>query len=149
MKTQDFDFHLPEHLIAQYPTKERTASRLLYVNPVSNDITDEQFLDFSKHLSSDDLLIFNDTRVIKARLFGKKTTGGAAEVFIERVLNQHEAYALIRASRSPKIGSVITLEEHIDVEVVAREDDLFHLKFLSETPVLDLLEQYGNLPLPP
>jgi len=149
MKTQDFDFHLPENLIAQQPSAQRTASRLLYLNPLSSDITDSAFLDFPNYLSKNDLLIFNDTRVIKARLFGKKITGGVVEVLIERVLNNHHAYALVRASRAPKTGSLMKLCDQIDVEVIGREDDLFHLKFLSETPVLDLLEQYGSLPLPP
>ena len=149
MKTQDFDFHLPEHLIAQNPTEQRTASRLLYVNSNTNEPRDERFLDLPSHFRENDLLIFNDTRVIKARLFGKKATGGAIEVLIERVLDDCHAYALIRASRAPKIGSLMSLNDAFDVEVIGRDDDLFHLKFLSETPVLDLLELYGNLPLPP
>lgn len=149
MRTQDFDFFLPDHLIAQHPTKERNASRLLYVKPLSNEITDRQFLDLPHYLSSGDLIIFNDTRVIKARLFGKKASGGAVEVLIERVLNEHEVYALVRASRSPKIGSSILIEDNIKIDVTGRNGDLFQLKFLSEKPVLDLLEEYGNLPLPP
>jgi S-adenosylmethionine:tRNA ribosyltransferase-isomerase len=149
MKTQDFDFHLPEHLIAQNPTKQRTASRLLYIDPSAKKLSDEKFLDLPNHLTKNDLLIFNDTRVIKARLFGKKATGGAVEVFIERIIDDQHAYALIRASRSPKIGSIINLSNQIDVEVTDRKDDLFYLKFLSKTPVLDLLDQYGHLPLPP
>ena len=149
MKTQDFDFHLPEHLIAQNPTKERTASRLLTINSSSGKPNDDKFLNLPNYFSKNDLLIFNDTRVIKARLFGKKTTGGAVEVLIERVLDDQHAWALIRASRSPKIGSIMTVSNQIDVEVIGREDDLFHLKFLSEIPVLTLLDQYGSLPLPP
>jgi S-adenosylmethionine:tRNA ribosyltransferase-isomerase len=149
MKTQDFDFHLPEHLIAQHPTKSRTGSRLLYLDSVRGNIADEQFTDITKHLSSKDLIIFNDTRVIKARLFGEKATGGSIEVFIERVINDHEAYALIRSSRSPKIGSLLKLAEVLDVEVIGRNGDLFHVRFLTDTPLMELLEQYGNLPLPP
>lgn len=149
MRTQDFDFFLPDHLIAQHPTKERNASRLLYVKPLSNEITDRQFLDLPHYLSSGDLIIFNDTRVIKARLFGKKASGGAVEILIERVLNEHEVYALVRASRSPKVGSSILIEDNIKIDVTGRNGDLFQLKFLSEKPVLDLLEEYGNLPLPP
>lgn len=149
MKTQDFNFNLPEHLIAQHPTKERSASRLLQLDAATGSINDRSFLDFPNYLSANDLLIFNDTRVIKARLFGQKSTGGTVEVLIERAINNHEAFALVRASRSPKVGSRLTLAEQIDVEVISREGDLFHLKFLSETPLLDLLEQYGNLPLPP
>jgi S-adenosylmethionine:tRNA ribosyltransferase-isomerase len=149
MRTQDFDFFLPDHLIAQHPTKERNASRLLYVKPLSNEITDRQFLDLPHYLNSGDLIIFNDTRVIKARLFGKKASGGAVEVLIERVLNEHEVYALVRASRSPKVGSSILIDDNIKIDVTGRNGDLFQLKFLSEKPVLDLLEEYGNLPLPP
>lgn len=149
MKTQDFDFHLPEELIAQHPTAKRSASKLLYLNGVTGDIKDEAFLDFPDHLSEKDLLIFNDTRVIKARLFGKKITGGAVEVLIERIINNHEAFALVKASRSPQIGSRILLSDHIEAEIIGRKHDLFHLKFLSSTPLFDLLEQYGSLPLPP
>ncbi len=149
MKTEDFNFDLPEHLIAQHPAPQRNASRLLYLNDISGVPTDNVFLDFPNFLSKDDVLIFNDTRVIKARLFGHKATGGNVEVFIERVINEHEAYALIRASRAPKAGTRLTLANAIEVEVLGRKDDLFHLNFLSSTPVLDLLEQYGNLPLPP
>ena len=112
MKTQDFNFHLPENLIAQHPTTERSASKLLHLNAISGAIADNIFLDFPDHCSDKDLLIFNDTRVIKARLFGQKSTGGSVEVLIERVINNHEAFALIRASRSPKAGSRITLCEH-------------------------------------
>lgn len=149
MKTQDFDFHLPERLIAQHPTESRSASRLLYLNALTGSISDEQFIDIDNHLSSNDLLIFNDTRVIKARLFGEKLTGGSIEVFIERVISDHEAYALIRSSRSPRIGSLLKLSEVLDVEVIGRNGDLFHVRFLTDTPLMELLEQYGNLPLPP
>jgi S-adenosylmethionine:tRNA ribosyltransferase-isomerase len=149
MKTLDFDFHLPENLIAQHPATQRTASRLLHVDASSGKLTDEKFLDFPNHFLKNDLIIFNDTRVIKARLFGQKITGGAVEALIERVINKHEAYALVRASRTPKIGSLMTLCNEIEVEVIGRKGDLFHLKFLSDTSLLDLLEQYGNLPLPP
>lgn len=149
MKTQDFDFHLPENLIAQHPAKQRTASRLLHVDALSDTLADSTFLDLPKHLNKNDLLIFNDTRVIKARLFGQKATGGAVEVLIERILDDSQAYAMVRSSRAPKAGTLMTLCNEINVEVIGRVDDLFHLKFLSDTPVLDLLEQYGNLPLPP
>jgi len=95
------------------------------------------------------LLIFNDTRVIKARLFGQKESGGSVEVLIERVIHSHLAYAHVRASRSPKIGSKMRLSDAFDVVVTARHDDLFELQFLGETSIFDLLEQYGSLPLPP
>jgi|TARA_B110000879_G_scaffold29085_1_gene39724 S-adenosylmethionine:tRNA ribosyltransferase-isomerase len=149
MQTKDFDFHLPDHLIAQHPAPQRNASRLLQVSAQTGHLIDSRFLDLPNTLSKDDLLIFNDTRVIKARLFGHKATGGVIEVMIERVLNDHEAHALIRASRSPKIGSTVILDNAVEVKIIGRDDDLFHLKFLSETPVLDFLETHGNLPLPP
>lgn len=149
MKTEDFNFDLPPHLIAQHPARERNASRLLYLDAIPGMPSDNLFLDLPIYLSKNDVLIFNDTRVIKARLFGHKATGGNVEVFIERVINDHEVYALIRASRAPKAGSRLRLADAIDAEVLGRDDDLFHVKFLSETSVLELLEQYGNLPLPP
>lgn len=149
MRTQDFDFYLPTQLIAQHPTSDRTASRMLHINGTDGNLTDEVFLDLPNFLHAGDLLVFNDTRVIKARLFGHKHTGGNTEVLIERVVNQHTAYAHVRASRAPKIGSQIKLADAFDVEVTARHDDLFELRFLSEISALDLLEQYGALPLPP
>ncbi|MDP3678850.1 MAG: tRNA preQ1(34) S-adenosylmethionine ribosyltransferase-isomerase QueA [Methylotenera sp.] len=149
MRTLDFDFYLPEHLIAQHPTSERTASRMLHVNGTNGNLTDEAFSDFTNFLNAGDLLVFNDTRVIKARLFGHKETGGNVEVLIERIINQHVVYAHVRASRSPKVGSRINLANAFDVEVTARHDDLFELHFLSNSTVLELLEAHGALPLPP
>lgn len=149
MKTEDFDFYLPDELIAQHPTADRSASRMLHVNGINGAISDETFLDLPDFLHAGDLLVFNDTRVIKARLFGHKHTGGNVEVLIERVINQHTAYAHVRASRAPKIGTQLKLAEAFDVEVTARHDDLFELHFLSDSSVLDLLEQHGALPLPP
>ncbi len=149
MKTSDFDFNLPEHLIAQHPATERNASRLLHVDATNSNFTDAQFLQLPAFLAKGDLLVFNDTRVIKARLYGNKATGGAVEVLVERVLDAHHAMAHLRASRSPKVGSFLALAEKIKVEVIGRDGDLFHLKFHDETPIFNLLEQYGNLPLPP
>lgn len=149
MRTQDFDFYLPTALIAQHPTAERTASRMLHVNAVNNSLSDGMFSDLTKLLNSGDLVVFNDTRVIKARLFGHKHSGGNVEVLIERVIDEHIAYAHVRASRAPKVGTQIKLADAFDVEVTARHDDLFELRFLSGSPVLDLLELYGALPLPP
>jgi S-adenosylmethionine:tRNA ribosyltransferase-isomerase len=149
MHTKDFDFDLPEHLIAQYPALQRNASRLLRLDGKTGELADSKFLNLPDYFTENDLLVFNDTRVIKARLFGQKATGGAIEVLIERVLNSSSALAHVRASRSPKIGSYITLSNYIRAEVIGRNGDLFHLIFLSETPIYELLEQYGHLPLPP
>jgi S-adenosylmethionine:tRNA ribosyltransferase-isomerase len=149
MQTKDFDFDLPEHLIAQYPALQRNASRLLRLNGRTGELGDSKFLNFPDYFNENDVLVFNDTRVIKARLYGQKTTGGAIEVLIERVLDASSALAHVRASRSPKIGSFITLSNSIRAEIIGRNDDLFHLQFHSETPIYELLEQFGQLPLPP
>lgn len=149
MRTQDFDFYLPSELIAQYPAEKRSGSRLLHLDGQSGKLTDSAFAALTQWLTPNDLIVFNDTRVIKARLFGQKTTGGAIEVMIERALNDHEALAQVRASRSPKAGAKLLLEGLIEATVIGREDDLFHLKFLSDASIYDLLEQYGHLPLPP
>lgn len=149
MRTEDFDFYLPDALIAQHPTFERTASRMLHLDGQNGSLSDKQFLDLVDSINVGDLLVFNDTRVIKARLFGHKHSGGNVEVLIERVINSHTAYAHVRASRAPKVGSLIRLADAFDAEVTARHDDLFELRFLSETAVLDLLDAHGALPLPP
>lgn len=147
MRTQDFNFNLPEHLIAQHPTADRTASRLLHLS--DGQLFDRQFTDLPAQLDTGDLLVLNNTRVIKARLFGNKASGGQIEVLVERVLDEHHAWAQIRASRSPKAGSRLILADSIEVEVTGRHDDLFELKFLDDRSVLALLEDYGSLPLPP
>lgn len=149
MRTEDFNFYLPPELIAQHPTSDRASSRMLYVNGENGSLDDKLFFDLPNYLQPGDLLVFNDTRVIKARLFGHKHTGGNVEVMIERVINEHIAYAQIRASRAPKVGNKLRLADAFDVEVTVRHDDLFELRFLSETSVLDLLELHGALPLPP
>ncbi|MFC3121119.1 tRNA preQ1(34) S-adenosylmethionine ribosyltransferase-isomerase QueA [Agaribacter flavus] len=149
MKVTDFDFDLPERLIAKYPTETRTASRMLHLDGKSGKVKDKQFTDILDLLDPGDLLIFNNTRVIPARLFGHKATGGKVEVMLERVLNDNTALAHVKASKSPKEGSVITLEGGLEAEVLGREGELFHLTFKAEENVFDLLEQYGHMPLPP
>jgi S-adenosylmethionine:tRNA ribosyltransferase-isomerase len=149
MKTQDFDFYLPDALIAQHPTHQRNASRLLQLTGSTGQLQDKLFLDLPDLIQAGDLLVFNDTRVIKARLFGTKASGGAVEMLVERVIDTQHVWAHIRASRAPKAGTRIILAEAFEAEVIGRDDDLFHVKFLGEAPVLDLLEQYGALPLPP
>ena len=149
MRTQDFDFYLPDTLIAQHPTSQRSASRLLHLTGKTGQLLDNLFLDLPSFINAGDLLVFNDTRVIKARLFGVKNSGGAVEILVERVLNAHHVLAHIRASRAPKVGTIIKLANAFEVEVLGRDDDLFHVKFLTSCSVLDTLEQYGALPLPP
>jgi S-adenosylmethionine:tRNA ribosyltransferase-isomerase len=149
MQTQDFDFYLPDSLIAQHPASARNASRLLQLDGNTGRLQDSQFIDLASFLNVGDCLVFNDTRVIKARLFGEKSTGGAVELLVERVLDTHHVLAHIRASRAPKAGARLKLAYAIDAEVIGRDDDLFHVKFLGDASVLDLLEQFGALPLPP
>ncbi len=149
MRTQDFDFYLPDSLVAQHPTSARNASRLLHLNGKTGQLHDNLFVDLPDFLSAGDLMVFNDTRVIKARLFGHKTTGGTVEMLVERILDTHHVLAHIRASRAPKVSTKLKLADAFEAEVIGRDDDLFHVKFLGDTPVLDLLEQYGALPLPP
>ncbi|MEY4730670.1 MAG: hypothetical protein RL020_1828 [Pseudomonadota bacterium] len=148
MRTDDFDYFLPPELVAQFPPAVRGASRLLQLDG-ANQLHHLQFRDLLEHVNVGDVMVFNDTRVIKARLFGEKSTGGKVEVMIERVINEHEVLALIRSSKSPLPGSVFRLADAFDVKVVGRIDDLFHLRFDSSETVFALLEKYGALPLPP
>lgn len=149
MRTTDFDFDLPDELIAQFPTRERSASRLLRLDGQNGALDDRLFCELPQFLQAGDLLVFNDTRVIKARLAGIKTSGGMVEVLIERVLDNHRALAHVRASKSPKPGSRLLLANAFEAEVIARQEDLFLLHIDSETPILDLLEKHGAMPLPP
>ena len=147
MRTDEFDFVLPERLIAQHPPGQRGASRLLHA--YEDVLEDCRFADLLQLVRPDDVLVLNDTRVIKARLFGSKQSGGKVEVFIERVLNEHEALAQIRASHAPKAGSFMYLVGNLRVEVMGREGRFFRLRFFSKDSVLKLLERHGQLPLPP
>ncbi|MCX7192486.1 MAG: tRNA preQ1(34) S-adenosylmethionine ribosyltransferase-isomerase QueA [Proteobacteria bacterium] len=147
MRTDEFDFVLPDGLIAQHPPAQRGASRLLHVH--NGVLEDRQFADLLQVVKQDDLLVLNDTRVIKARLFGIKRSGGKIEVLVERVLNEHEVLAQVRASKSPVAGSYLLLATELSVEVLGRVGEFFHLRFCSDEPVLELLERYGRLPLPP
>jgi S-adenosylmethionine:tRNA ribosyltransferase-isomerase len=149
MKTQDFDFDLPAELIAQHPAQHRTGSRLLYLNSALDQLLDQQFADLKNHLKSGDVMIFNDTRVVKARLFGHRESGGKVEVMVERVLDDHHVLAVIRASHAPKPGGKLWLAGCIPVMVVDRGETFYTLEFMHETPIHALLENYGHLPLPP
>lgn len=141
----NFDFHLPPELIAQAPLPERSASRLLQV--AGERVIDRQFTDIMDLLQPGDLLVFNDTRVLKARLFGAKASGGKVEVLIERVLDERTALAQVRASKSPQPGSTMRLADAFEVTVGARAGEFFTLTFPSD--VIELLDTYGRLPLPP
>lgn len=149
MRTTEFDFYLPSELIAQFPTKERSASRLLRLNGNNGLISNEQFIDICHFIDAGDLMIFNNTKVIKARLTGQKQSGGAIEALIERIIDEHHVLAHVRASRSPKPGSRLIFANAFEAEVEAREDDLFLLRIDSTKPILELLDECGTLPLPP
>ena len=149
MKLSDYRFTLPEHLIAKYPAEKRTASRLLRLNGKTGDITHSMFSDMLSLVDEGDLLVFNNTRVIPARLLGKKETGGQVEVLVERILTEHTVLAHVRASKAPKPGTRLLLEEHVNVTVEGRKDALFILRFDHQESVLTLLEGYGHMPLPP
>lgn len=144
MFLSDFDYELPEELIARYPMPERRASRLLVAGSGNED---HQFANFPLLLNPGDLLVFNNTRVIRARLHGKKTTGGRAEILIERVLADNEALAQVRASKTPKPGSTIVLAGDCVATVAGRENDMFVLRFTRSLD--DFLAQHGEIPLPP
>lgn len=149
MQLTDFDYHLPPELIASEPLPERTASRLLVLDGNTGVHHDAKFTDLPTLLQPGDLLVFNDTRVIPARLLGQKASGGKVEVLVERVTGTHTALAHIRASKPPKAGSRLQLEGVLEVEVTGRQDELFMVTFLHTEPLLALLERYGHIPLPP
>ncbi|MGW8309777.1 MAG: tRNA preQ1(34) S-adenosylmethionine ribosyltransferase-isomerase QueA [Thiogranum sp.] len=149
MQLSDFDYPLPERLIAHHPARPRSASRLLDL-AADGAIRDRCMTDFPALLAEGDLLVFNNTRVIPARLFGRKATGGRVEVLVERLLDERRVLAHVRASKAPRAGSRLVLgDAGLDVAVRSRRDDLFELEFVGDIAVLELLERYGHVPLPP
>jgi S-adenosylmethionine:tRNA ribosyltransferase-isomerase len=149
LKKSDFNYELPEDLIAQAPLAERSASRLLLVSPGDGAFADLQVRDLPSLLQPGDLLVFNDTRVIPARLFGQKDSGGRVEILIERLLPEEQARAQVRASKSPKPGSWIALDGGGQAEVLGREGEFFLLRFEVEGGLERWLLKVGRLPLPP
>ena len=149
MQLSDFNFTLPKELIAKYPSETRSSCRLLALDGHSGKIEDKVFTDIVDCINAGDLLIFNNTKVIPARLYGKKASGGKIEVLIERLLEGNRALAHIKASKSPKIGAELILGENdnIQVTMVARHDALFELQFPND--VLSILNEIGHIPLPP
>ena len=153
MNRTDFQFDLPDELIARYPTPSRVGSRLLCLDGNDGAIKDNHFPDVLSQLNAGDLLVFNNTKVIAARLFGRKETGGQLEILIERIVDECSALAHVRASKSPKAGSSINLltrdgePSNAKVVVTGRQDTLFELCF--DSPVLQVLEDKGHMPLPP
>ena len=149
MKKSDFHFDLPPELIAQAPLPERSASRLLVVPPGEAAFEDRGIRDLPDLLREGDLLVFNDTRVIPARLFGTKATGGRVEILIERLLPGNEARAQVGASKTPKPGARIALDAGGEAEVLGRDEAFHHLRFHVDAPLETWLVEAGRLPLPP
>ena len=147
MRVADFTFELPDSLIARHPLAERRGSRLLTLDGPSGALAHRQFTDLLEHLRPGDLMVFNNTRVIPARLFGQKASGGKLEILVERVLDTHRVLAHVRSSKSPKPGSKILIDGGGEAEMLARHDALFELGFAEE--VLPLLDRVGHMPLPP
>jgi S-adenosylmethionine:tRNA ribosyltransferase-isomerase len=149
MQRSSFQYHLPPERIALLPAADRSGSRLLLVDPERDTTEDRMFHEFPELLQAGDLVVFNDTRVIPARLFGVKETGGKVEVLVERMLDHGQVLAMIRASKPPATGSRLRLEGAVDAEICGREDDLFRLRFPAVADIPGLLERYGHVPLPP
>ncbi|WP_281660412.1 tRNA preQ1(34) S-adenosylmethionine ribosyltransferase-isomerase QueA [Microvirgula aerodenitrificans] len=147
MLLSEFDYDLPERLIAQFPPEQRGNSRLLHVE--GDRLSDLRFPDLIGLLAPGDLLVMNDTRVIKARLYGRKASGGAIEALVERVLDDHHALAHVRASKSPKPGTRLLFADRWEAEMVERQGELFLLRFLGDRDVYAILDDAGKLPLPP
>ncbi|MGC0103424.1 tRNA preQ1(34) S-adenosylmethionine ribosyltransferase-isomerase QueA, partial [Enterobacter asburiae] len=151
MRVADFSFELPESLIAHYPMPERSSCRLLSLDGPTGELTHGTFTDLLDKLNPGDLLVFNNTRVIPARLFGRKASGGKIEVLVERMLDDKRILAHIRASKAPKPGAELLLgdDESIKATMTARHDALFEVAFDDERTVLDILNAIGHMPLPP
>jgi S-adenosylmethionine:tRNA ribosyltransferase-isomerase len=147
VRLSDFDYALPPELIAQHPPAERAASRLLHLDGVSGALQDLRFGDIVGLIGPRDVLVVNDTRVIKARLHGRKDSGGDIEVLVERVLDAHRVLAQVRASKAPKAGRELVFGRDTRAEVLGRQGEFFELRF--STPVLEVLEALGEVPLPP
>ena len=151
MQVSDFHFDLPDELIARYPTAERSASRLLQLTGNTGEVADKTFTDIASLVQPGDLLVFNNTRVIPARMFGRKASGGKLEVLVERMLDDKRLLAHVRCSKSPKVGTELLLGENDDYQaiMVARHDALFEIEIQSEKTVLEVLNDIGHMPLPP
>ncbi|TDR22647.1 tRNA preQ1(34) S-adenosylmethionine ribosyltransferase-isomerase QueA [Marinicella litoralis] len=149
MKKKDFDFTLPSELIAQEPLPDRSASRLLKLHKSTGQTTDLQFKDILCELNPGDLLVFNNTKVIPARLLAQKSTGGKIEVFIERVLNEQQAKALLKSNKSVKLGSTIEFDGMAKMTVTAKQGMFYLVETINGHHLSDLMQQHGHMPLPP
>ncbi len=149
MLLSDFRYDLPPRLVARYPSARRGDSRLLVLDGATGGVTDRTVQDLPDLLCPGDLLVFNDTRVIRARIRGRKPTGGRVEVLVERVLDAERAAARIRASRAPRPGDLIVISEQVQAQILRRDDDSYEIAFRGGDPLPDLLDRLGEIPVPP
>lgn len=149
MLRSDFTFDLPKELIAFYPSEKRSACRMLYLNGENGCYEDQHFYDLENYLEKGDLLVFNDTRVIPARMYGSKSTGGRVEFLIERILSANSALTHLKSSKSPKEGAILKIDGGYEVKVTGREGELFLIETYGSKSILDILNEVGHIPLPP
>ena len=149
MRVKEFHFELPDQLIARHPAEKRTGSRLLCVDGDSGAMVHRGFAELLELVQPGDLMVMNDTRVIPARMFGQKSTGGKIEMLIERVVDAHNALVHIRSSKSPKPGATLLMEQQLEAEVTGRQGALFEVRFKGERALLSWLDEIGHMPLPP
>ncbi len=148
MKTKDFHYELPEALIAQHPPKKRDGGRLLVLS-ADGELIDSQFPRIDEYLKPGDLLVLNDTKVIPARVYANKESGGRIEIMLERIVNANNVIALLRSSKAPKAGSQLYINDLPIFRVIGRDDDMFQLQFIGGGELTDFLDTYGHIPLPP
>jgi len=149
LRKSDFHYDLPPELIAQFPASSRSASRMLVLDGASGALEDLQFLGLPSLLCAGDVMVFNNTRVIPARLCGRKETGGRIEILVERILDEQRALVQVRASKTPKPGQRLNLDGNVPARVLSRQDDFIELAFEVEESVMDILARTGHMPLPP
>jgi len=154
MKLSDYHFDLPSELIAQNPPEKREQSRLLRLTRYDSNLRDLHFTDLLAQLSTNDLLVFNNTKVIPARLMGRKESGGQVEVMLEHIIDERQFLAQVRASKSPKLGSKVIISksvelDSVELEMLSRQDNLFLFSIRSDVSTYDLFQRAGKIPLPP
>jgi len=149
MDRQQFSYQLPDALIARYPTEQRSGSRLLELGRSNGEITHRQFTELVELLEPEDLLVFNDTRVIPARLFGHKASGGKVEVLVERITGGSRGIAQIRASKTPQPDSIIELEQGFTLRVISKIDDMYLVESIGDMSLSMVMQAIGHMPLPP
>lgn len=149
MLKEDFNFDLPKELIALYPSNERSQCRMLVLDGNSGATQDTTFIHLKDYLQAGDLLVFNDTKVIAARLYGSKQSGGKVELLIERVLSKNQALAHIKASKAPKADTLLFIDGGYTLKVLGREEALFLVELKDDISFFDMLDNVGHIPLPP